>query len=346
VSRGAPRFPWTVAAVLTALLCIAGCRRDASQSDAAANATKKPSITAEVCVDKTKVRIGDTIRYTIEVTAAPSIKVKMPPIAENLAGLAVKDFGAKPPATLEDGRVVYQQWYALDTYVSGVYIIPPATIHYVDAKGKPREIKTTDVFIEVASSLDKNGKETGDIRDIRNPLPIPAKGLSLAARIAIGAGAGALVLAALIVFVVLRRKRKAAKPPVPPEIKARAALQALLQKRLIEQGQVREFYYQLSAILRIYIEEQFGLRAPEQTTEEFLESLGSSDALADTHKTLLHEFLETSDIVKYARHIPTRSEVEDCFKAAHRLIDETTQAKATEEASAENAPADGEEASA
>lgn len=282
-------------------------------------------------MDKAKARIGDRIHYEIRVVADPSLKVHMPPFAENLAGFSVKDFRTPPPKTNEDGRVVYRQWYELDTFVTGAYIIPPATITYTTPNGKQHKIKTTEVFVEVVSSLDKKKEKAADIREIRDPLMVPRPGLSLAAKA--GIAVAALIIALAGAFFLLRtiKKRKPAEPPTPPHIVAQEALQELLQKSLIERGQIREFYYELSAIVRCYIEDRFGLHAPEQTTEEFLYSLRETDELSSAHKALLEDFLAACDVVKYARHIPTRTEVQDCFDKAHRFVIETAEQAESEE---------------
>ena len=53
-------------------------------------------------------------------------------------------------------------------------------------------------------------------------------------------------------------------------------------------------------MLRHYIEDRFGLRAPEQTTEEFLAELRQKHVFGERQKDLLRAFLEHCDLVKFA----------------------------------------------
>ena len=104
---------------------------------------------------------------------------------------------------------------------------------------------------------------------------------------------------------------------------AYAELEQLLALDLIAAGKVKEFYYRLSNIVRHYIENRFGLMAPERTTEEFLVELAGTDLLVPVHKGLLSHFLDHCDLVKYAKYAPGDPEIKATYESAVRLIDET-----------------------
>jgi len=100
---------------------------------------------------------------------------------------------------------------------------------------------------------------------------------------------------------------------------ARQRLTAALM--LIENPE--RFCTTVSEITRTYLEERFGLKAPERTTEEFLAELPRNVVLDKRHKDLLGEFLTQCDLVKFARFEPGRRELEDLHHAALRLVEET-----------------------
>lgn len=158
---------------------------------------------------------------------------------------------------------------------------------------------------------------TGDLRGLKGPVEIPDPWFWV---ILLGS---ILVVVALVTWLIvfLRRRRPAvmAAPPVPPHVRARQQLEAAL--RLI--GQPREFSFALSGALRTYLEERFRLRAPERTTEEFLRELKLTAALLPDQKTALGNFLEQSDLVKFARYEPTEEALRELHGAALRLVDET-----------------------
>src|SRR5207253_620970 len=85
-----------------------------------------------------------------------------------------------------------------------------------------------------------------------------------------------------------------------------------------EEGKFEEYYVQLSAIVRRYLEDGFHVRAPEMTTEEFLAAATSDGRLIATHRRLLGEFLSQADLVKFARHLPTLKDSEAAYDAARR----------------------------
>ena len=109
----------------------------------------------------------------------------------------------------------------------------------------------------------------------------------------------------------------------PSEI-ALEQLEALYQKHYPAAGLFKEFYVILSDIVRHYLENQFGIKAPEMTTEEFLVFAQNSTLVSDEQKIFLKEFLNGCDMVKFAQHLPTVNEAKANFDRAKKLITETS----------------------
>lgn len=86
------------------------------------------------------------------------------------------------------------------------------------------------------------------------------------------------------------------------------------------------FFVQLSDIVRRYLEDRFQLRAPEKTTEEFLEVAGGSPDLTAEHRGFLHQFLGYADRVKFARHLPKAEHVDEALAAAEHFLIQTKDA--------------------
>lgn len=155
------------------------------------------------------------------------------------------------------------------------------------------------------------------LRDIVGPIPVGIGWTWLARTL--------LALALLAVGAWLwharRRRKETGTPATPaPDEKARQRLRDLLQ--LVNQP--RPFCFAASEIIRTYLEDRFRLRAPDQTTEEFLDDLRDHPRLASRHQQLLADFLTRCDLVKFARHEPGRPEIEDLHNAALKIVDETT----------------------
>jgi hypothetical protein len=152
-----------------------------------------------------------------------------------------------------------------------------------------------------------------DIRDIKGFVPVPHSWWWLWLLI--------LLLVLGLVFVWWRKRQRPATVagPVSPATPAELAL-AALQKLRSENPPVEEFYTRLSGIVRRYIEDRFGLHAPERTTEEFL----AEASLAPGQMALLGAFLQESDLVKFARHRPGQDDRERAAAAGEKFIREST----------------------
>ena len=160
---------------------------------------------------------------------------------------------------------------------------------------------------------------TNDIRSLKDPVEIPQ-----------GLGWywwGLILLLALVASKFLLRwirnlvaVRQIAKAPlIPPHVRARQRLQAALAHI----HDPRLFCFEVSETVRVYLEDRFNLRAPERTTEEFLVELQTSGALNQEQKQSLAEFLQSCDLVKFARLEPTETALRELHDSAVRLVDET-----------------------
>ncbi len=122
----------------------------------------------------------------------------------------------------------------------------------------------------------------------------------------------ALIPAALLALYAWRRHRRKTVASGPPPKKAWETalqrLQTLDNADLPLAGKLEAFYVDLSAILRYYIEDRFFIRAPEQTTQEFLDAAVENEELTGDQRAFLAEFLRHCDRIKFARHAPPREE--------------------------------------
>jgi hypothetical protein len=115
-------------------------------------------------------------------------------------------------------------------------------------------------------------------------------------------------------------------PPSPPaHVIALTALDALRARHLPEDGAFKEYYSALTDIVRGYLEGRYRVRAPEMTTEEFLVASSRDGRLSVAHRRLLGEFLSESDLVKFARHLPSLGDSDRAYGAARRFVDETAE---------------------
>lgn len=141
-----------------------------------------------------------------------------------------------------------------------------------------------------------------------------------------GGIAAVAILTALIIFLYRRSRRP--KPPVPEAPKAPLhvrtilALEALQQKKLWEQDRTKDYYIELTDILRGYVQERYGIPAMEQTTDELLAGLRLSSMATAPREQLAH-LLRLADMVKFAKWKALPTENEQVMASAIRLVQET-----------------------
>ncbi len=162
-----------------------------------------------------------------------------------------------------------------------------------------------------------------DIKDIKSPLDIPMQWMWL--WIVLGVIAVVAVIICLIVLYFRRSRVQGTlqRTPLSAWEKAYARLENLRLKKIMDRHFLKPFYIELSDIIRHYLEERFLIKAPEMTTEEFLDSLKNSPALSDTQQQILRNFLSICDMVKFAQHSSSTAEAEESFNLVKSLIDQT-----------------------
>lgn len=117
--------------------------------------------------------------------------------------------------------------------------------------------------------------------------------------------------------VVVRRKRV-----VPPYELAVSRLEKLRERRLAESGHEKEYYTELTDILRQYLDGRFGINAMEMTSTEILRALRHNEATrmsADRMRSVL----EVADFVKFAKMRPLPDDNVKSFNSALAFVEDT-----------------------
>ena len=156
-----------------------------------------------------------------------------------------------------------------------------------------------------------------DIRDIKPPVAIPS-GLEWALCLF-----GVLAVLAILFALWWWRRERRARRPVPPVLPAHIRARQKLDEALALISRPKEFCILVSDTIRIYLGERFNFHAPERTTEEFLHELQTTELLVSEQKEKLGEFLESCDLVKFAKYEPGEPELRELHGSALRLVEET-----------------------
>lgn len=267
----------------------------------------------ELTLDRSSLTTAESALLRLAVEADEGVAVAFPDSGEGFGEFAVERDEEVSERLLDGGRVERVREYVLQPFLPGEYELPPLTVT-LDGSDS---ISSDALTIAVESVL--QDPETADLLDIAEPLDMPAPWWWWAV--------GALLLAVAAVAGLWwwkrRKERLSAPRVVPPHEIALTALDALLSEGLLAAGAVELFYLRLSDIVRHYIEDQFSLRAPEQTTEEFLVAMSRGPHIRRDHQTLLRDFLQRADMVKFAKFVPAAEETGGAVEAARQFIEQS-----------------------
>lgn len=280
---------------------------------------RRGPVSFRVALDREEITIAERVTMLLEARAEAGYIVEMPRFGEKLDEFGIVDYTTPPPGLEGDGSVVTRRTYELEPFLSGDYRIPPMEITFrQEGDTLLHRLESDTIVVHVRSILPEDQAEL-EIMDIAPPIDYPAD-YRLALIIA-----GSVIVAAAAVFVLWRRRRSAVReiPKMPAHEVAYLRLERLLAMNLIEEKRYREFTERVSDILRHYIEDRFGLRAPERTTEEFLIEAGAGLPVDNHQKEIIRSFLVHCDLVKFAALEPTADDVKRTFETCRDFIDAT-----------------------
>ena len=148
---------------------------------------------------------------------------------------------------------------------------------------------------------------------------------------------GAIALIVLIIALVYTfRKPKSEMAYVapeillPPHVVALSDLDRIKEEKLWLQGRYKEFYTQLTDVLRAYMSRRFGFSAMEMTTWEILSMLKNQPEASAFYQSM-KDLLELSDFVKFAKFTASEEENASALPVAVRFVTSTYQTEVEEE---------------
>jgi hypothetical protein len=283
-------------------------------------------VSATVRVSPAAPALGDAITLTLEVVAESGVTVDMPSFGEALGRFQIVQY--VPREDIRGTTWIATQTYTLQAPMSGKQRIPPLRIEFVDerpgqagSEGGAQEILTDEIPLHVASVLPE-GTVAEKLGAPRDALSVQGRGgllrsvwlwLALALALAVAAALG---VRAWLEGARVRRRVSAYDV-------AMARLARLQGRGLPAPDHADAWYVELSSIIRRYLEDRYSLRAPELTTEEFLQVARGSGYLSHEHRTLLSEFLIGCDRVKFARYEPRDEESRQALESARSFLHDT-----------------------
>ena len=283
-------------------------------------------VTVTLTATPGSVFLNEDILLTIRATSPEHVTVTIPAISDRLLGfLDAGSFDREPE--LRDSQRTIERVVQLTPLIADEYRIAPMAITYTGGSEAPHEeawLATPPLVLPMHAVTDHDVGD--DIKAHLVPVWVHPPLRTVAGYIAILIG---ILLAGFIIWKLIRRAhRRIRLMRMSPRERALEELKELLVKKLIEQGQITDFYVELTMVVRRYIERQHHVRAPEQTTEEFLAAVSNDPHFDDAVVKRLQRFLEAADLVKFAAYRPDSTNIDTAIDTAKDYI--TTDADQTE----------------
>ncbi len=290
-------------------------------------AIAQPEIKAQI--DARQIVVGDQLRLFIEAKHDKDEKLIWAVIPDTFNSLEVVEKG-KIDTTTQGNTTIYKQRLLITGWDSGMLVIPSFTFTSVPKAGQPYNIGSDSFTIMVQTvpvDTTKPFKPIVDIMEVKTTW-----------RDYIWYILGGLLALGLIAFIIYYfvRNKGVKVPPAPPvkyiETPNEKALRLLLeleQKQLWQQDYVKQYYTELTDILRTYIEERFNTPAMELTSDELL-------LVAKRHRDMLKHYdelamiLQTADMAKFAKAQPLPQEHTDAFDHTKQFVTTTKPPVVTE----------------
>jgi len=281
-------------------------------------ATAQPDATVTTRLDARHIVVGDQARLFFEVKNKPSMaRVEWAAVPDTFNGLEVVERGKID--TIRAGEyVTYKQRLVLTGFDSGAFKVPSFIFPVIASNGDPYTIQSDSFMLSVQTVAVDTTKA---FRPIKGVMYVDWSWMDYIWYIVAGL-VFVLVIAGLIVYFLRRPKPAPVVPEGPKETLQQQTLRLLSElesKQLWQNQKVKEYYVELTDIVRNYVEARFNTPALEITTDELMYKVQMSREL-QPYYSQLHVILTTADLAKFAKAQPLPAEHTNVMSKAIELV--------------------------
>ncbi len=280
-----------------------------------------PGLQLLVHVDHDSVTVDQAIRAEFVLTVDGDNRAGLPdPKQIPLKSLVLKRWRTAVPEITDNGSHRERLLLTLEPMLPGEGLIGPLDLRYEkeeDGNWVEHSLKVEPIPIIV---LSMGVPEEGPI-EFKPPRGVAWRKKSILPYI-IGGFVAAGFLFGLSYWFFLRRARRVT-PTIPPHLSALRELTDLEHRSLVEKGELKRYYVELSGVLRSYVERAFEIPALELTTEEFVSTLREVDRFKSQHRRDARDLLEEADLVKFAKFHPGSEKAKERLYSAKDFVRST-----------------------
>ena len=277
---------------------------------AALLSVEKNGVELKVESETTQIDPARSVFLTMTMTAGQGVKVVAPDLRPRVRGFSLAEDFEEGPKTAADGsQTLVINWRLVPEPCAQEYKILPFAVEVKSAAGAADFIAGPIYFEGPAAREPVTGKMEMDLKKVSPPwwwLTIVYISFGV-----IGLVIGSVVVLGLGYFIFTRIREYRMRPIE----RAWAELERLLKKRFPERGRYKDFYVELTLVVRRYIQRKYGVRAPNLTTEEFFDVVQKDEGTLHSLGAL-KQFLEVADRVKFAGLKATEKMATDATNSA------------------------------
>jgi hypothetical protein len=271
--------------------------------------SKANAQTLEISIDRNSLKIGEQTNLTLKAEIPKSIRSTWPLFTDSINGMEIVKIG-KIDTVSKSKTIQLTQNIVITSFDSGVFVIQPIALY-----------STSDSIISNALAIKFTGLQidtTLEIKDIKSVIEVPFDYLTLWPYLFL-----ALIIIALIIYFIRRKKKTSVlqriEIVIPPYEDAMNKLNKLKAEKAWESENIKQYYTELSEVIREFIEKERGIIALEETTDKILKDLqflGKDSSNYLKIKLLLIE----SDLVKFAKSEPSAYTGQNYLEEAFEII--------------------------
>lgn len=260
-------------------------------------------------LDRTTIKVGESIQYELKIDFKKGDKIVFPTISDSL-NYHIEVLDQKIDTVKTEGKSEIVQQLELTGFEAGKFTIPSFIIQKndKDLTTKQLEIEIQDVEVDTTKNaifpIKPVMEEEYSIRDYWNKYWL----YGIIAFIL-------FIIAAVLLILYIRAKSKLSGDKLykTPYDEAKASLKALDAKKYLKRGEQKEYYTQLSFIVRRYLGRVYNFSALEILSDDLVKYIATKQDVLPDDVQKFKQFLFDADLVKFAKQ-----EFDDSTNNMHR----------------------------
>lgn len=294
------RLIGVIAVLPLAGLALQAATEEYRQASKTGSATLRLELEKAPTKDGIEIRLSDLLPLTLTLEGPSTLEVDKVDAVTKSEFWRIREVKPAEFVDLPEQKKRWRQEFILEPMNKGELALQVEPLRYRNEAGKGEWQTATFEPIKIKVMTSVVAPDVSQMRPITPPEEIPPARPWWSGALRWG-GVALVILAVILGALELKRRFVPPKPELAPHEWAVRELLRLEAMDLPRHGQADRFHTLLSDLMRRYLELRFRLRAPRQTTAEFLETMREAPQLTAEQRILLRDFLERCDLAKFAR---------------------------------------------